>query len=56
MHEQKVLGLNWNMAMDTFVLNPDSIANLAQELCPTKRNVISHISESFTTLWDFCHL
>ena len=49
-HEQKVLGLNWHMAMDTFIFNLDSITKLAQELCPTKRNVISLIGKFYDPL------
>ena len=38
--EHKVLGSNWNLAEDTFVLKLSKVIEFARDLEPTKRNVL----------------
>ena len=35
--EHKVLGSNWNLAEDTFVLKLSKVVEFARDLAPTKR-------------------
>lgn len=45
--EQRVLGVNWNVNSDQLVFNFEKIAEVAGELEPTKRNVISLIGKFY---------
>ena len=48
--ETKILGLLWNCADDTFVFKFDKILQSAENLSPTKRNVLSVASRLFDPL------
>ena len=48
--EQKVLGVRWNMARDKLVFSCHEIAELAQKLHPTKRNVVCLIGKFYDPL------
>ncbi len=48
--EQKVLGLNWNFARDTFVFRFDDIIKLASELPSSKRSILKIIAKVFDPL------
>ncbi|CAB4002376.1 Hypothetical predicted protein [Paramuricea clavata] len=48
--EHKVLGLNWNLKNDTFILKLNKISNLGKGLEPTKRNVLKVAAKLFDPL------
>ena len=47
---EKVLGVNWNCESDTFHLDLAQIAEKAEGLEPTKRNVLSLLASLFDPL------
>ena len=49
-HETKILGLPWNCADDTFVFKFEKILQSAENLSPTKQNVLSVASRLFVPL------
>jgi hypothetical protein len=51
--EHKVLGLNWNLKNDTFILKLNKISNLGKSLEPTKRNVLKVAAKLFDPLGLF---
>ena len=48
--EHKVLGSNWNLAEDTFVLKLSKVVEFARDLEPTKRNVLRITTKLFVLL------
>ena len=48
--EHKVLGSNWNLAMDTLVLKLDKVVEFGRNLEPTK--ILSESQRSFSTHSD----
>ena len=48
--EHKVLGSNWNLAEDTFVLKLSKVVEFARDLEPTKRNVLRIAAKLFDPL------
>ena len=47
---QKVLGMNWNISTDNFVIDLASIWEEASQISPTKRNVIRLVSKIYDPL------
>ena len=47
---QKVLGVSWDVAQDQLIFNLEGIIQTAQQLDPTKRNVISLIGQIYDPL------
>ena len=50
--EQKILGIRWNVSADHFVID---VSNLARELEPTKRHIVSVVGTFYDPL-GLCHL
>lgn len=48
--EQKVLGVTWNVTTDQIIFSLHSIAELAREMNPTRRNIISLIGKFYDPL------
>ena len=48
--EHKVLGINWNLNSDTFVIKLDKITAFARDLEPNKRNVLRLTAKLFDPL------
>ena len=48
--EHKVLGSNWNLAEDTFVLKLSKVVDFARDLEPTKQNVLRIAAKLFDPL------
>ena len=46
----KVLGMNWQLTKDTFVLKLDQVVEFGKELEPTKRNVLRIAAKLFQAL------
>ena len=51
--EHKVLGVPWNPASDQFLFDAGNIAQLALDLSPTKRNLVSLIGKFYDPLGFF---
>ena len=47
---QKVLGVRWDVFSDQFVFDFDDIPHIAQELDPTKRNIVSIVGRFYDPL------
>ena len=48
--EQKVLGVIWDMGLDDFVIDVKSVISAADQIEPTKHNVISLVSRIYDPL------
>lgn len=48
--EQKILGVNWNVGTDQFVISLAEIARLAKSLEPTKRSIVSLVGRFYDPL------
>ena len=48
--EHKVLGLNWNLDKDTFILKLEKVVEFGENLKPTKRNVLKIAAKVFDPL------
>ena len=48
--EQKILGVHWNIPSDIFVFDFSDVANIAIDLEPTKRNVVSTVERFYDPL------
>ena len=48
--EQKVLGIQWNVNSDCFILSIQDITHLANQMEPTKRHIVSVIGRIYNPL------